>query len=96
MPSPFRSAGFRWVVFAPFTLAVFVVSFLFVTFHLMRAAATPKRDKVVAELDAADPTWRTTALTAERNAKLPRPNKMPPSWPTGRTRTCRRPTATGR
>lgn len=49
----------------------FVVSFGFVTFHLTRVAAIPKRDKVVAELDASDPTWRTTDLTAERNAKLP-------------------------
>lgn len=75
MPSPFRSAGFRWFVVAPTMLVAFAVSFLFVTFHLMRAAATPKRDKLVAELDATDPTWRTTALTAERNAKLPPPER---------------------
>ncbi len=75
MPSPFRSAGFRWCVVAPLMLAALVASFLFVTFHLVRAAATPKRDQVVAELDAAEPNWRTTALTAERNAKLPPPER---------------------
>lgn len=75
MPSPFRSAGFRWLVVAPAMFVAFVVSFGFVTFHLMRAAAIPKRDKVVAELDATDPNWRTTALTAERNAKLPPPEQ---------------------
>ncbi len=75
MTSPFRSAGFRWCVVAPLMFLAFVASALFVTFHLVRAAATPKRDQVVAELDATDPTWRTTALTAERNAKLPPPDQ---------------------
>ncbi len=75
MPSPFRSAGFRWVVVAPAMLAAFVASFLFVTFHLMRATATPKRDKVVAALDAADPGWRMADLFAARNAALPPPER---------------------
>lgn len=75
MPSPFRSAGFRWIVVAPAMLATFIVSFLFVTFHLMRAAATPKRDKLVAELDATDPGWRMADLFATRNAALPPPER---------------------
>lgn len=75
MTSPFRSAGFRWFVVAPLMFVVFVVSGLFVSFHLVRAAATPKRDKIVAELDAKDPLWRTTALTEARNAKLPPPDQ---------------------
>lgn len=75
MTSPIRSAGFRWFVLAPLMFVVFVVSSLFVSFHLVRAAATPKRDKIVAELDATDPTWRTTALTDARNAKLPPPEQ---------------------
>lgn len=75
MTSPFRSAGFRWFVVAPLMFVVFVVSGLFVSFHLVRAAATPKRDKIVAELDAKDPLWRTTALTEARNAKLPPPEQ---------------------
>lgn len=75
MRSAFHSPGFRWFVVAPSMLAAFVASFLFVTFHLMRAAAIPKREKVVAELDATDPNWRTTALTDARNAKLPPPEQ---------------------
>jgi len=75
MKSPFQSAGFCWFVAAPAMFVAFVVSFGFVTFHLLRATATPKRDKIVAELDATDPNWRTTALTAERNARLPPPEQ---------------------
>ncbi len=75
MTSPFRSAGFRWFVVAPLMFVALVASVGFVTFHVVRAEATPKRDQIVAELDAADPTWRTTALTAERNAKLPPPEQ---------------------
>jgi hypothetical protein len=55
--------------------AAFVASFVFVTFHIVRAVATPARDRAVAELDATDPTWRTTALTDARNAKLPPPDQ---------------------
>lgn len=75
MPSFFRSAGFRWAILAPSMVVAFVVSAGFVTFHLTRAAAIPKRDKAVAELDATDPNWRTTDLTAARNAKLPPPEQ---------------------
>jgi hypothetical protein len=75
MPSPLRHFGFRWFVVAPLMFVVFVASFLFVTFHLVRASATPKRDQVVAELDAAEPGWRVHDLTAARNAKLPPPEQ---------------------
>lgn len=75
MPSPFRSAGFRWAVVAPLMFVAFVASVVFVTFHLVRAAAIPKRDQVVAELDAAEPGWRVHDLTAARNAKLPPPEQ---------------------
>lgn len=71
----FRRGWFRWCVFAPLALLVFVASAGFTTFHLMRAAATPRRDAVVAELDAADPNWRTTQLTDARNAALPPPDR---------------------
>jgi hypothetical protein len=75
MPAFFRSRGFRWGVIAPVMLIAFVVSAGFVSFHLIRAAATPERDRIVAELDSADPNWRTVALTAERNARLPPPEQ---------------------